>query len=110
MFGCSEKFSYLCNKVKGDPSPLAQRKFNNQICNQMKEKTFKAVYGYSANLAAYYCMAMGINFVFVGNKVYYEEQEIINVQSRVIEQSYGRAKEEEFSAGSFTEDYVRNQI
>ena len=73
-------------------------------------KTFKAVYGYSANLTANYCMAMGITFIFTKDKVYYEEQKSFSVKDRVIKDSYGRAKEEDFLAGSFTEDYVIKQI
>lgn len=73
-------------------------------------KTFKAVYGYSANLTAHYCMAIGITFIFTKDKVYYEEQKAFSVKDRVIKESYGRAKEEDFLAGSFTEDYVIKHI
>ena len=55
-------------------------------------------------------MAMGITFIFTKDKVYYEEQKAFSVKDRVIKDSYGRAKEEDFLAGSFTEDYVIKQI
>ena len=107
MFGCSEKFSYLCNRVKEDPSPLAQKKFNNQNLIAM-DKQFKVATNYSAQLAAQYCLAYGIEFFYKDGKTYFVGDD--STVSKIILTSYGRAKEEEFLAGAFTAEYVKNQI
>ena len=107
MFGWFEKFSYLCNRVKEDPSPLARKKFNNQNSIAM-DKQFKVATNYSARLAAQYCLAYGIEFFYMHGKTYFVGDD--STVSKIILTSYGRAKEEEFFAGAFTSEYVKNQI
>ena len=107
MFCGSEKFLYLCNRVKEDPSPLARKKFNNQNSIAM-DKQFKVATNYSARLAAQYCLAYGIEFFYMHGKTYFVGDD--STVSKIILTSYGRAKEEEFFAGAFTSEYVKNQI
>ena len=107
MFGGLRKFSYLCNRVKEDPSPLAQKKFNNQKFNSM-DKQFKVATNYSAEQAAKYCLAYGIEFFYKDGKTYFVGDD--STVSKIILTSYGRAKEEEFLAGAFTTEYVKNKI
>ena len=107
MFGLFKKFLYLCNRVKEDPSPLAQKKFNNQNLIAM-DKQFKVATNYSAQLAAQYCLAYGIEFFYMHGKTYFVGDD--STVRKLILTSYGRAKEEEFSVGAFTAEYVKNQI
>ena len=107
MFGWFEKFLYLCNRVKEDPSPMARKKFNNQNLIAM-DKQFKAATNYSAALAAQYCLANGIEFFYKDGKTYFVGDD--STVSKIIVTSYGRAKEEEFLAGAFTTEYVKNKI
>ena len=107
MFGWFEKFLYLCNRVKEDHSPMARKKFNNQNLIAM-DKQFKVAINYSAALAAQYCLANGIEFFYKDGKTYFVGDD--STVSEIIVTSYGRAKEEEFLAGSFTTEYVKNKI
>ena len=76
----------------------------------MEGRQFKCVTGYSAILTAYYCLAMNFEFIFKDGKTYFEVSDLTNIEERVIEQSFGRAKAEEFLAGTFTEEYIKNKI
>lgn len=76
----------------------------------MEGRQFKCVTGYSAILTAYYCLAMNFEFVFKDGKTYFEVSDLTNIEERVLEQSFGRAKSEEFLAGTFTEEYIKNKI
>lgn len=107
MFGGLEKFLYLCNRVKEDPSPLAQKKFNNQNSIAM-DKQFKVAINSSASWAAQYCLAHGIEFFYKDGKTYFVGD--VSTVSKIVVTSYGRAKEEEFLAGAFTTEYVKNKI
>ena len=107
MFGWFEKFLYLCNRVKEDPSPLARKKFNNQNLIAM-DKQFKVATNYSAQLTAQYCLANGIEFFYKDGKTYFVGDD--STVNKIILTSYGRAKEEEFLAGAFTSEYVKNKI
>ena len=107
MFGGSGKFLYLCNRVKEDPSPLAHKKFNNQNLIAM-DKQFKVATNYSAQLAAQYCLAYGIEFFHKDGKTYFVGDD--RTVRRSILTSYGSVQEEDFLAGAFTAEYVKNQI
>ena len=76
----------------------------------MEERQFKCVTGYSAILTAYYCLAMNFEFIFKNGKTYFEVSDLVNIEERVIKQSFGRAKAEEFLAGAFTEEYIKNNL
>lgn len=58
----------------------------------MEGRQFKCVTGYSAILTAYYCLAMNFEFIFKDGKTYFEVSDLTNIEERVIEQSFGRAK------------------
>ena len=72
------------------------------------DKQFKVATNYSAQLAAQYCLAYGIEFFYKDGKTYFVGDD--STVSKILITSYGRAKEEEFLAGAFTAEYVKNKI
>ena len=107
MFGWFEKFLYLCNRVKEDPISPGSKEVQQSNFNRM-DKQFKVATNYSAQLAAQYCLAYGIEFFYKDGKTYFAGDN--STVSKIIAASYGRAKEEEFLAGAFTTEYVKNKI
>ena len=72
------------------------------------DKQFKVAINSSADWAAQYCLAYGIEFFYKDGKTYFVGDD--STVSKIIATSYGRAKEEEFLAGAFTTEYVKNKI
>ena len=72
------------------------------------DKQFKVATKYSAQQAALYCLAYGIEFFYKDGKTYFVGDD--STVSKIIATSYGRAKEEEFLAGAFTTEYVKNKL
>ena len=72
------------------------------------DKQFKVATNYSSALAAQYCLANGIEFFYMHGKTYFVGDD--STVRKIILTSYGRAKEEEFSVGAFTAEYVKNKI
>ena len=72
------------------------------------DKQFKVATKYSAQLAAQYCLAHGIEFFYKDGKTYFVGD--VSTVSKIVVTSYGRAKEDEFLAGAFTSEYVKNNI
>lgn len=83
------------------------QKFNNQNSVAM-DKQFKAAFNGSADWAAQYCLAYGIEFFYKDGKTYFVGDD--STVNKIILTSYGRAKEDEFLAGSFTSEYIKNKI